>query len=695
MRSAVETAGSERMRIGRYVVVGRIGRGGMGLVVRARDEALERDVALKVLTSEGVLDADSRRRFAIEAKAAAQLQHPNIVTIFEMGEERGVPFIAMELLPGTDLESVLRSGEELLLTEKLDIVAQVCRGLAYAHERRIVHRDVKPSNVRLLDDGSVKLMDFGIAKLAGTSLTQAGTVVGTVHYMSPEQVRGQALDGRSDIFSAGVVLFELITGRRPFDGTSATEILYKIVHDPPGALSGAPETVAGALEGVLARALAKPATERYPSAAAMANELAAIQRRLASGRGADLADSTVEALGLARRLVKAGRLEEGIARLEAIVQDRPEQLEARRELRTARRERLLAERPATVSVDDGFPELAATFQLPPTQRAAETVRARPGPRAAAWVRWSLLGLGAAIVMLAVAAGALLLNASGGRGPWRLTVRSQPTGGAILVDGRDTGVVTDGEVVVEGRPVRAVLTVRKQGFRDAQRALAFPLADASPIVFALTPEGETLRVASAPPGARVTFDGRDLPGLTPVDVPLDRSRPHRLVLALDGYQVHEQTLAPDRAANEIVVTLERAGPPAWVAVTSSYPIDVSWNGKLLARSQVSPRVELTAGRQVLTLSAPAYSLKTSLSVEARAASTVTLAAPGLGRLNLQARPDNCQIFIDGAFVDFPPILDRPISAGVHRVQFRWPDGARSEETVEVGEGRSVFATGRRE
>ena len=230
---AVETR--TRPRIGRYVITGRIGRGGMGMVYRGLDEALEREVAVKTLHAEGTLDADSRRRFEVEAKAAARLQHPNIVTVYELGEDRGLPFIAMELLPGVDLEALLRSGEPLPLVEKLDVVAQVCRGLAYAHERGIVHRDIKPSNMRLLEDGTAKIMDFGIAKLGGTHLTKTGMMVGTVHYMSPEQVRGKPLDGRSDVFSVGVILYEMLAGERPFRAEGPTQVLYKIVNEEPAA----------------------------------------------------------------------------------------------------------------------------------------------------------------------------------------------------------------------------------------------------------------------------------------------------------------------------------------------------------------------------------------------------------------------------------------------------------------------------
>ena len=221
-------------RIGKYLITGRIGRGGMGMVYRGLDPALEREVAIKTLVAEGSFDPESRRRFEVEARAAAKLAHPNIVTVHELGEDRGILFIAMEMLPGVDLDSLLRSGEALPLAEKLDIVAQVCRGLAFAHDRGVVHRDIKPSNVRLLDDGTAKIMDFGIAKLgAGHHITKTGMMVGTVHYMSPEQVRGKPLDGRSDVFSAGVILYELLAGERPFRGEDVTQILYKIVNEEP------------------------------------------------------------------------------------------------------------------------------------------------------------------------------------------------------------------------------------------------------------------------------------------------------------------------------------------------------------------------------------------------------------------------------------------------------------------------------
>jgi len=287
---ATQREARPQARIGRYLVTGRIGRGGMGTVYRARDEVLEREVAVKVLTVEGALDAESRRRFEIEAKAAARLQHPNIVTVYEMGEDRGIPFIAMELLSGADLDSLLRSGEELVLQEKLEILIQVCRGLEYAHERSIVHRDIKPSNIRLLDDGTAKILDFGIAKLGGTQLTKSGMMVGTIHYMSPEQIRGAPLTGRSDLFSVGVILYELVAGRRPFAGEASTEILYRIVHDPPQSLGAVGGRAGPAIESLVDRLLEKDEARRPPSAGAVADAIAEILREhlaAAAGLAAD------------------------------------------------------------------------------------------------------------------------------------------------------------------------------------------------------------------------------------------------------------------------------------------------------------------------------------------------------------------------------------------------------------------------
>ena len=703
-----------RRTVGRYLVTGRIGKGGMGHVYRALDEALEREVAVKTLTVEGTLDEESRRRFEIEAKAAARLQHPNIVTVFELGEDRGVPFIAMEMLPGVDLEGLVRSGEEMLLAEKLDVVIQVCRGLAFAHEHGIVHRDIKPSNIRLLDDGTVKIMDFGIAKLGGTQLTKAGMMVGTVHYMSPEQVRGRKLDGRSDVFSLGVILYELLAGRRPFKGEGATEVLFKIVNDQPPPLDPVPlEGVSGRLPEIVARALAKSAEERHPTAAALADDLAAVlaAHERAAGIG-PTPPAILEAVAAGRRLVKEGRVAEGERRLRELTETNPRSVEARRALRVASREANRARRPAEAAPDE-FPELEATFQASPTRRSVGTevqptvvleppTTLLPGAAPPAPPLPSRRGLFLALAgagLLALAAALVLLLRGGPPAPppeVRLPVRSQPLGASVLLDGRETGVVTNGELVLKGPlPAQVTLTFRKEGHREETRIVKLPLEAGEPVSVALVASSATLPVTSDPPGAAVLLDGERVKGVTPLEIVIDPGEAHVVVVRLEGHRPREVTLAPGEAPSEITVKLEPAGPLGTVVVASSYPVDVLWRGRVLARDQVAPRVSLPGGRQTLTVVSSALFLRREVPVTVTGGAEVTVEAPGVGKLNVRAMPDNCQIFIDGVFVDYPPILDRAVSAGPHTVGFKWPDGARSQEAVEVPRGAAAFVTGRKE
>ena len=204
----------------------------MGEVFRAHDPALNRDVAIKVISAG--LDADEtvRKRFRREAEAAAKLMHPNIITVYELGLEGEQLFMAMELLDGIDLKHAL-TGRKMSLDEKLGVMEQICEGLAFAHGHEIVHRDLKPANIHILPSGKVKIMDFGLARFGGSEMTTTGMVMGTPHYMSPEQVRGAKADARSDVFALGCVLYEMLTGRKPFDAESMHAVLYKIMQEEP------------------------------------------------------------------------------------------------------------------------------------------------------------------------------------------------------------------------------------------------------------------------------------------------------------------------------------------------------------------------------------------------------------------------------------------------------------------------------
>jgi serine/threonine-protein kinase len=287
-------------QIGRYQILDRVGQGGMGVLYRAIDPALDREVAIKLMLGDFADDIEQLRpRFQREARAIAKLQHRNIVTVFEFAEDAGVPYIVMEFLRGTSLSARPKAEPPLTIVEKLDIVAQLCDGLGYAHEQGIVHRDVKPANILLLGDGSVKLLDFGIAKLTTSNLTRQGDVLGSPAYMSPEQIMGaDTIDGRSDVFSAGVVLYELLAGRRPFEGDTTPTIVMKILNTEPPSLDALDATIPPAVASAVTRALQKEPAKRFDTATDFARELHALRRSL-SGELTPLPSALIGAQTLA------------------------------------------------------------------------------------------------------------------------------------------------------------------------------------------------------------------------------------------------------------------------------------------------------------------------------------------------------------------------------------------------------------
>jgi len=279
-------------RIGKYEIIGVLGQGGMGVVYRGRDSRIGRDVAIKTLTEGFSGDAEMLKRFYQEAGHTGNLRHPNIVTVYDFGDEAGLPYIVMEYLDGEPLDRLIQNREAVHLRMKLDIVAQVCSALAYAHRQGMIHRDVKPANVFVQRDGLVKLLDFGIARAEGhrpmeQTMTRTGTLVGTPAYISPERLRGELFDGRSDIFSAGVMLFQLLTGSLPFDAEYPA-ILHQILNDDPPPLSSYLESYPPQLDQIVARALAKDPMDRYPIADEMVADLNAVGAQLKAQHIAEL-----------------------------------------------------------------------------------------------------------------------------------------------------------------------------------------------------------------------------------------------------------------------------------------------------------------------------------------------------------------------------------------------------------------------
>jgi eukaryotic-like serine/threonine-protein kinase len=268
--------------VGRYQILERIGRGAMATVYKAYDPEINRTLALKFLQPDLCVDEEHRSRFVREAKAAGALSHPNIVTVFDVGEIQGRPYIAMELLDGTPLSEIMRPGAGMPIRDVVETGIQLARALDYAHSRGIFHRDIKPSNIMRLKDGNtIKVTDFGIARIDGgedTQHTRVGTVLGTPQYMSPEQAMGEKVDGRSDLFSVGVVLYQLLAGQAPFEATSIVTLAHRIAKVDPTPIEKLRGDVPPALRRVIERCLKKQPDKRFETGRELAVALAKVIR---------------------------------------------------------------------------------------------------------------------------------------------------------------------------------------------------------------------------------------------------------------------------------------------------------------------------------------------------------------------------------------------------------------------------------
>lgn len=277
MTESGETSGTRPSIIGRYRVVSVIGRGAMGVVYLGYDEAIDRQVAIKTIHRRLLESEDGTEwlaRFRREVRAAGRCLHPNIVTVFEYGEIAGAPYIVMEYVQGRELRDYLKDRQPLPLANAVAIVVQVLHALGHAHDCGVVHRDIKPGNIILLTDGQVKVTDFGIARLeAGSGMTQHGMTIGTPSYMAPEQFSGSEADRRADLYATGVVLFELLTGVRPFTGRNAGDLMYQVLHGPPRSAVALNPRLPVELDFLLNKALAKAPDDRFQSAGEFVNAL--------------------------------------------------------------------------------------------------------------------------------------------------------------------------------------------------------------------------------------------------------------------------------------------------------------------------------------------------------------------------------------------------------------------------------------
>src|SRR5436190_211776 len=277
-------------KIGKYEVLEKIGTGGFGVVYKAYDPFIKRLVAVKTCTAD---DEDIRQRFFQEAEIAGNLQHRNVVTVYDFGVQGEVPYLIQEYLTGEDLDRKIKRREDMPHRERLLFLVQIARGLEYAHSKGVIHRDIKPANIRILEDGTAKIMDFGIAKLAQrqSGLTQTGMTLGTAAYLAPEQIRGEPVDMRTDIFSLGVLAYELLTFERPFSGEVISTVLYQILNSRPRPIGETWPDSPADFVAVIERCLQKDPAKRYANCGELLKDLDLVLRRMRASAARPLSDS--------------------------------------------------------------------------------------------------------------------------------------------------------------------------------------------------------------------------------------------------------------------------------------------------------------------------------------------------------------------------------------------------------------------
>ncbi len=278
-------------KIGKYEISEQIGTGGFGAVFKGRDPFIKRTVAVKTCQ---LNDEEIKSRFFREAELAGNLHHRNITTIYDFGVENDTPYIVQEFLSGEDLDKIIKRGQKVPLSRKIEILIAIAEGLHFAHESHVIHRDIKPANIRILENGNVKIMDFGIAKSlqSESNLTQTGITLGTSAYLAPEQIRGESLDRRTDVFAVGVLAYELLAYQKPFRGEHLSTILYRILNEAPEPLQTLAPDVPPGLAAIVGRAMEKDIQKRYPSMEAMRQDLISVHRQI-QGRSGGFATSSL------------------------------------------------------------------------------------------------------------------------------------------------------------------------------------------------------------------------------------------------------------------------------------------------------------------------------------------------------------------------------------------------------------------
>ncbi|MDQ7008584.1 MAG: serine/threonine-protein kinase [Acidobacteriota bacterium] len=648
---------------GRYRVVRLLGRGAVGEVYLAEDPALTRRVAVKTLSGLEALppaeQEESRARFLREARAAAALSHPNIVTIYDVGEHDGQPYMAMEYLEGVSLDRHVADGHRLPAAKVVEVGIQAALALDEAHRAGIVHRDIKPANLVLMQDGSLKVADFGLAKDIRTALTSADTLLGTPNYMSPEQVSGAALDTRSDLFSLAVCLFELLTGRRPFGGDTVSTVLYRIVNDPPTPLAELREDLPPRLGDLLARCLEKDPGRRPATGNEVARELREVLAEM-GGLPASLRIPPPARAG-APTTGRSGSGAEGLAA---------------RPPRGGRRRTGLGVGLLLV--------VAAAAWTMPLWSGVDPLGERRRP-VEDWLSARLGVIGDGIRLTP---------------PEKvIAVLTQPRGLEVVPSDPRVVVDEDRRLHIPGDLEGPFSLEAGDACREGRVELD-PATATSPLVIETRPRRRSFKVVSSPARAAVKVDGQRIAGRTPLVVELELCRQHSLSLRVAGRPELEVELTADEepaAWEERLASLKMPRiEDAFLQVTASphyrvQVIDARRGGRL---GYAGRKLRLRPGRHRLALVAEDVFYRSEFDVDLEPGQQVALpvAYPALGRLSVISVPPGARVTVRVPAAGLQreigrtPTGEHKAVAGEYEVEVLHPvSGALFRERVQVRAG----------
>ena len=636
--------------IGRYQVLQVLGAGAMGNVLLAEDPRIKRKVAIKVVRLEALRTQKDQEehlaRFQREAEVSGLLNHPGIVTIYDVGEEAGIgPFMAMEYVQGQTLDALIKSGIQLPLPQKLALAGSIAEALDHAHQLGVIHRDVKPGNVMVTEDGRAKLMDFGIAKREDAGLTQTGTFLGTPSYAAPEQIREGAVTARSDQFSFAVMVFELLSGKLPFPGSSINTILYRIVNEPP---SDPVPPVEGILpeawHRIFLRALDKEPEGRFASCGAFLQDLRAAAGM--PGTAGSALPPILPSAPVAGSAPAAG--DPGATRAAGAVPSLSPDLSTRVT--------------PLLQVGSGYDE-TLSGEL-----------GQPSARKSLWP-W------AAVLLLAGAAGGYILWSR--RGGSMVLLKTAPDKASVQLNGRSLDQRTPFQQALKpGDHLRFEAT----GFQPKELDYAGPAS--WPAQVALEPVQSPVTLHTEPEGAQVVLDGKPLEGVTPLTVTWNQGQPHQLTFTLGA-----STLPKDFAAGEVPAGVYALQAPAVAAAASSgngtlrlsgsFPVRLRVDGEDKGELAPGQTLELAPGDHKVEWANPKVFCAAGRTVTVAAGQETRLATPGLGTLTVNTHPGVGDVLVDGRPAGIQSDGSSvKVAEGRHTVTVRSLGGKTATQTVEV-------------